>query len=143
VDYPVYQDLRADANSQEILAAVKALKDLAVETVYLPPGVNDLGTVEVLAQEGLDIIGSHGGPAEFRDHWVATIDPDPLPAALELLPGLLSGEGGQVREMVYAVRDVNPALLSAGRLALLEEIKTDLIRGYIDTGVDPLTGELR
>jgi len=143
VDYPVYQELPAGASPEEIQAAIQALKDQAVETVYLPPGVADLQTVEGLALEGMDIIGSFVAPAEYRDHWIATIDPDPLLAVLELLPVLLAGEGDQVREMAYTIRNVNPALLSAGRLALLEEIKADLMQGYIDTGVDPLTGELR
>jgi hypothetical protein len=37
----------------------------------------------------------------------------------------------------------NPDLLSPGRQQLVETMLADLLAGFIDTGVDPQTGESR
>jgi hypothetical protein len=39
--------------------------------------------------------------------------------------------------------DVNPALFSPGKQRLAQETLDDLLAGFIDTGVDPVTGESR
>jgi hypothetical protein len=42
-----------------------------------------------------------------------------------------------------ALQHVNPQLVSPGRQRLVEEMLAELRAGYIDTGVDPATGESR
>jgi hypothetical protein len=61
----------------------------------------------------------------------------------ELLPGLMNGEGGVVVELPISFTGVNPDLFSPGRQRLTEAMLADLLAGYIDTGVDPATGEAR
>ena len=61
----------------------------------------------------------------------------------ELLPGLLNGEGSVVVELPLGFTAVNPDLFSPGRQRLTEIMLADLLAGFIDTGVDPATGEAR
>jgi hypothetical protein len=64
-------------------------------------------------------------------------------AVRERVPELLSGSGGANVELPLAVTHRNDSLFSTGKQRLLEEILADLQAGYIDTGVDPQTGEPR
>jgi hypothetical protein len=143
VDYPISLELTPEAEAAEIEAAVQQLQNLAVKTVYLPPGITSITVVEALTQAEINIIGSYGAPKELFRHWVAGVQPDPLQAAMEILPLLLAGEGGLSREMPYAYMEVNRALLSDGRRGYLEPLITDVLTGYIDPGVDLVTGDLR
>jgi hypothetical protein len=61
----------------------------------------------------------------------------------ELLPGLLNGDGAIILELPLGFTAVNPDLFSPGRQRLTETMLADLMAGYIDTGVDPATGEAR
>jgi hypothetical protein len=45
--------------------------------------------------------------------------------------------------MPVIIEDINPERLTLGREAWVQEILQDLIDGYIDTGVDPITGIAR
>lgn len=143
VDYPVSVELSPEADSAAVQAAIQQLQNQAVKTVYLPPAIAEIQFVEALAQAGFNIIGSYGAPTELFNHWIATVEPDPVSAALEMLPRLLAGEGGLSREMPYALVDVNPNLLSEGRRLYLEELIAEVMAGYLDTGIDPLTGNPR
>jgi hypothetical protein len=40
-----------------------------------------------------------------------------------------------------AIEDVNESLLSVGRQRVVEQIRDELAAGWIDTGVNPETGE--
>ena len=143
VDYPLYQELPSGASVQEAQLAVQALSDQAVKTIYLPAGVLTAELVPILAQLKANLIGSGAPPAELAPQWAVTIQSDPLPGILEVLPLLLAGQGGHTRELALLLSDVNPDLLSEGRQARAQEILADLLDGYIDTGVDPLSGESR
>ncbi len=140
-DYPVYAELPASAASSEWQAAAQQLIDRTVKTVYITPGVGDGSAFDLLLKSGAIFIGSPPIPEALRSRWAATVRADPLPAIQELLPDLLSGKGGRSLPMPVRITDVNPALLSPGRLQLAEKMLGDLMNGLIDTGVDPLTGE--
>lgn len=143
VDYPISVELSPQADSAAIQAAIQQLQNQAVKTVYLPPAITEIQFIEALAQAGFNIIGSYGAPMELFDHWIAAVEPDPVSAALEMLPRLLAGEGGLSREMPYTLMDVNPNLLSEGRRLYVEELIAEVMAGYLDTGIDPLTGDPR
>ena len=56
---------------------------------------------------------------------------------------MLSGQGGLALEGELQLADRNEALFSPGRQLFVERMLGDLLDGYIDTGVDPLTGDPR
>ena len=45
--------------------------------------------------------------------------------------------------MPLVIEDVNPDLLSPGRLKFAESVMQELLDGYIDTAVDPIIGEAK
>jgi hypothetical protein len=115
-----------------------------VGTVYVAPEVSDPGLLKALADAGINMIGTGSPPPDIRSNWVAGIGfSDPVTAVQELWPALLDGQGGKSVALTVELKDVNPQLVSPGRQQLVEEMLLDLQAGYIDTGVDPATGESR
>ena len=123
--------------------AVDALVQSAVKTVYIPPEASNEPLLVDLVQHGMKIIGGEEPPQEFQSSWVATIRPDPGQAVRLIWEDLLADLGGVSLPMPLVIDDVNPDLLSPGRLKLAESVMQELLEGYIDTGVDPITGEAR
>ncbi len=140
-DYPVYAEQPSSAGPAEWQAAAQSLVDKAVQTVFIAPGAGDEASINLLVQSGAHFIGSQPATEALRSRWVASVISDPLPAIQQLLPDLLKGSGGLSLPMTIQFMDVNPNLLSPGRIQLAEKVTGDLVNGLIDTGVDPLTGE--
>lgn len=144
VQYPLTAELAGGADQAIMQAAADQLISNAVKTVYLAPGVADLFLLEYLRDAGVNIIGSEPPPADaLRPHWIASVQFDQVAALRQFWPELLSASGGRVVEMPLALTNVNPELLSEGRQRLVERLLDDLSSGYIDTGVNPETGEPR
>ena len=109
-------ELPASAASTDWQAAAQQLVDKTVKTVYITPGAGDVSSFDLLLKSGAIFIGSQPIPDALRSRWAATVISDPLPAIVEMLPDLLSGKGGRSLPMPVRIMDVNPALLSPGRL---------------------------
>ena len=74
---------------------------------------------------------------------MATLSVDMLDAVEKAWAGLLDGEGGISLGIPLTMTDKNEELFSPGRQQLVEKLRDELVADYIDTGVDPLTGEPR
>ena len=142
-EYPLYAELPADASQADQQGAADYMVDHAVETVYVAPGAGDDFLLNYLAKSGVQIIGSQTPPAGVEDHWVASIHTDLLSAVQSALPDLLDGKGGLDLPVPLVISDQNDNLFSPGRQNLVKETLDNLEAGYIDTGVDPATGEAR
>ena len=141
--YPLYVELPAQASQAEQQAAADYMIDHAAKTVYVYPGAGDEALLEYLAQKGVNLIGGANPPQAAESLWVASIQPDLLKAVRDLWPRLLKGEPGASVDVPLAITNANPALFSPGRQRLAQTTLDDLLAGFIDTGVDPQTGELR
>jgi hypothetical protein len=140
-DYPLYVELPATASSAEWQAAANFMIDHLVQTVYISPGINDPAMLDLLVQANVTLLGS-GVPSEtLRPRWAASLASDPLGQVQSVLPQLLQGQGGQDLPLPLGFAEVNPDLFSPGKQRLAEQMLTDLLAGYIDTGVDLATGE--
>lgn len=139
--YPLYAELPAEASQADQQGAADYMIDHAVETVYVAPGAGNEFLLDYLAKSDIHIIGSQTPPAGVEDHWVASVHTDLLAAVQESLPKLLNGEGGLDLHLPLVISDQNEALFSPGRQNLVNETLDNLQIGYIDTGVDPATGE--
>jgi hypothetical protein len=140
-EYPLYVELPSTATSAEWQALADYMIDHYVQTVYVYPGAGDEVLLNYLAQAGIELISS-GVPSEgLRQYWVASLNIDLLALVQSLIPELLQGNGGHDLPLPIAITQVNPELLSPGKQALAEAALQDLQAGYIDTGVDPATGE--
>jgi hypothetical protein len=142
--YPLVAQLPPAASQEEQRSALEYFQTWQVGTVYVAPEVADPDLLNELADAGLNISGTGSPPVELRSSWVASIGSADITAAVqEIWPALLDGQGGQSASLSLALEEVNPQLLSPGRQGLVEEMLADLQAGYIDTGVDPETGESR
>jgi hypothetical protein len=74
---------------------------------------------------------------------VATVRTDLASALEQIWPELMNGSGGINLDVPLVITDRNAALFSPGRQSLVEKLLSDLLAGYIDTGVNPQTGEPR
>jgi hypothetical protein len=115
----------------------------AVTTVYLAPGIDEAGLQESLAQAGIQMIGSSPPADPLKGQWIASIRVDQAEAVRQIWPELIVGNGGLSLSAPLVLADVNPELLSEGRTRLVERILSEMLAGYIDTGVNPETGEPR
>jgi len=143
LQYPVTIELHAGAGQDEQQAIVDTLAASAVQTVYVSPGASAPALLDLLAQKGMNIIGGTPPPDGLVDRWVATLRVDLIEAVEQVWPKLIAGEGGVRLDVPLALADRNETLFSPGRQGLVEKLMADLAAGFIDTGVDPVTGEAR
>ena len=141
--YPSFYDLPGGDSKEEQQAAADFLIGQSVKTVYVFPGMADSFLMEYLAQAGVNFIGADTPPASVQNNWIATVQADLVSSLREVWPRLVNGEGGISLELPLIITNRNAGLFSPGRQRHVEKILSDLMAGYIDTAVDPLTGEAR
>lgn len=140
--YPLTFSLPAGAGTADWQAAVIYFQTWQVQTVYVDPAVAGPDLLQFLASEGFNLIGSGQPPAGLEKQWVASLDKgDPMQLVDQVWAELLAGQGGASLDSPLEIQRVNPNLLSPGRQRLAEKMLAELLAGYIDTGVDPTTGE--
>lgn len=141
VQYPIYVDIPSAAGEVELTAAADSMAANAVKSVFLAPSSNASFLGDALAKDGINLIGGMNPPAGLESQWIASILTDQASAIRQVWPALVSGEGGLQVDAPIVLKNVNPALLSSGRQRLVEKILSELIAGFISTGIDPQTGE--
>jgi hypothetical protein len=138
-------DLPEGAGGTDFQVAVDTLVSAGVTTVYVAPTANDDALLQSLAQAGISIIGSQPPPAGLEGNWIASVGVD-LAGMLRLAGAeWLAGQNSADPQAIVPVDffNPNPALFSPGRQELVSGFQKDLMAGYVDTGVDPTTGDAR
>jgi hypothetical protein len=97
----------------------------------------------MLEAPGLSFIGGESPGGDLGEKWIATVRAAPELAIAEIWNQVWLGDGGGAVSMPVIIEDINPERLTLGREAWMQEILQDLIDGYIETGVDPITGIAR
>lgn len=141
-NYPRYV-LTSSNQTDEISGAIRGMKDLGVETIFLSPGLNQQSVFVGVQDSELKVIGTErpGEPVGYT--WVASISPDlevGVQAAWEVW---MQGEPGRVIMPPITITAADPEILSEGKLDHIEGVIADLASGRFDTGVDPQTGAPR
>jgi hypothetical protein len=103
--------------------------------------VGDQTLLENLAQSGLKLIGGIDPPASIQGSWIASIRTDTSRSVREIWPRIMAGESGIMVNPTIKISNRNETLFSPGRQQHVEQVLNELTSGYIDTGIDPLTGE--
>lgn len=129
-EYPLFAELPASASQEEWRNAAASLLERSVETIYVAPGAGDSTLLDYLAQSGISIIGSSSPPDNLQQNWVATIQPDYASLLQDILPNLLGEQAGNDLPVAF-LQNVNPQLLSVGRVEHIELIIEDLLAGFI------------
>jgi len=146
--YPPFHSypLGIEASSAEISAvqdAINALSNLDVDTIFLSPELSAEASVEILGAPGLSFIGGESPGDVLGEKWIATVRAAPELAVAEIWDRVWMGDDGGMVSMPLIIDDINPERLTLGREAWVLEVLQDLIDGYIETGVDPITGIAR
>ncbi|MDW8228047.1 MAG: hypothetical protein RMJ60_09665 [Anaerolineales bacterium] len=136
-EYPIVVRIPTDAKPGEYLGYAAALLDYLVRAAYLYPDVATPEIATYLAQYRVMLIGQELPTEEVRANWVVSIQPNVLPAIEQIFPELLEGKGGQAVPTPLYLTDVNPDLLSEGKLRMAQEVLEGLQKGIIWTGVNP------
>ncbi len=146
--YPPFRPypLGVEAASSEISAvrdAIYSLTSLDVDTIFLSPELSAAASEEMLEAPGLSFIGGESPGETLGDKWIATVRAAPELAIAEIWDSVWMGDGGGTVDLPVIIEDINSERLTVGREVWVQEILHDLIYGYIDTGVDPITGIAR
>jgi hypothetical protein len=139
--YPTFVEMNSAATPAEWQLAADMLKNNFVETVFVPPSANGEELLTYLAGLEINIIASSRPPETIRQNWVATLSSDASAALEQIWPDLTAGNGGFRLPLALKIGEVNNDLLSPGRQRLAEQIRLDLQNGFIDTGIDLLSGD--
>lgn len=139
--YPQFYDLSTASGGAEYQSAIAAMQGNAVQTVYVNPDVGDAQLYQGLADAGIGIVGGVAPPSGLEGNWVATIRPDYLTPLQDVWSRLIAGNGGLNLPVPIIILDQNEALFSIGRQRVVEDTLSDLLSGYIGTGIDPTSGE--
>jgi hypothetical protein len=140
--YPIALNLASPESPWE--AGVREMLQKSVKVVYIYPEIDTQTLRDSLAIEGVAMIGGNGHPEGIiQEYWVASVRPDPSGVLMEIWESLIRGEGGISKPMPLVLEDVNRAWLSEGKERLVMAVVQEIFDGFLDTGVDPKTGELR
>ena len=146
--YPPFHSypLGVEASTSEISAvqdAINELSNLDVDTIFLSPELSVTASAEMLEDTDLSYIGGESPGCALGEKWIATVRAAPELAIEEIWDDVWIGVGGGTVSMPVIIDDINSERLTPGREAWVQEILQDLSGGYIDTGVDPITGIAR
>lgn len=132
LEYPQLVEIPADEKKEYYPAYGNLLTDKKVAMVYVYPTV---ATNELLTAIGTNGIISIGDvtPDPRPLYWTASLQPDVAQAIRLAWPDLLAGRGGLTVNPPFALTDVDPGILTAGKLQLAEQVLADLLAGRINT----------
>jgi hypothetical protein len=127
--YPV--SIPIDPSSQQgMLNGLAEAKEKTLKMILL-----DEDSASRISELSLDqpyqFLGLASPPENLRSSWIATIRPAPELALEAYWPMILEGAPGEQIRAPIVIEDVNPSLLSQGKMSLVEEIRDDLVAGFI------------
>ena len=131
VRYPTYVEIPADESPTRYGGYANVLiNDRDVDTLYIYPSLLDKEFLAYAGTTGALLIGT-SMPDTRPGGWVATISPNTIQAIQLAWPDLIAGKGGLNVQSPLGLADVDPALLTPGRLRLAEQTLEGLISGRI------------
>jgi hypothetical protein len=107
-----------------------------VEAFYLSAAASLPEVIAYLAgksqfESTVKIVGETPPPDELRAQWAATVGLDPLEALSQALPAALAGNSAGSLLVPVTLSNINPDILSPGRLELARTIMDELAKGII------------
>jgi hypothetical protein len=136
-DYPIVYRIPTDTPENEYTGWAAGLLDNFVKAAYVFSPVATPDVLSYLADYGILLVGQDSPSDDIRSNWIASIQPDVIPAILDIFPQLLAGNGGQVVPTPLFLTDINDNLLTEGKLRMVQEVLDGLQDGTIGTGVVP------
>ena len=103
-----------------------------VDAMYIYPSLASDDLLSYIGTQGVLLFGT-STPEPRPGGWVMTISPDTIKAIQTAWPSLSAGQGGINVQSPLGLADVDPGLLPAGKLALVQETLDKLVAGKILT----------
>jgi len=115
-------------------AAFDTLDENVIETLYVSPGAVSQEMIDYLILNEMILVSAGPLPDSAKEYWAASVEPD-VPAVLKTIWGdISSGQGGKSITAPITVKNINDALLSEGRLRLVQKVVDDLNSGALSPG---------
>ena len=134
IGYPQFIEIPADEKTASYGAYANVLiNDRDVDALYIYSSVANDEFLSYVGTQGVLLIGT-SMPVPRPGGWVATISPDTIKAIQTAWPTLSAGQGGINVQSPLGLADVDPSLLTPGRLRLAQETLDSLLAGRILTG---------
>ncbi|RCK74740.1 MAG: hypothetical protein ANABAC_1457 [Anaerolineae bacterium] len=138
--YPLYGQLSSTSASSDVDSLIAYFQTWSVKTVFFHQPAPEWLTA--FGQAGFNLISDQPPPPTLGERWIVSIQSIDLASELRsLIPALLEGKGGQDVNLSLTLTHINEELFSPGRQAFTEQMISELVSGYIDSGVDPTSGE--
>jgi len=132
-DYPTVLEVPADESPSNYGGYANVLiTDRDVDTIYIYPSLADADFLTYVGTTGALLFGTNM-PDPRPGGWVMTISSDTIKAIQSAWPNLITGQGGQNVQSPLGLSDVDPGLLPAGKLRLVQETLDALLAGRILT----------
>jgi hypothetical protein len=132
--YPKYIDLPVDATDAQVSANIDFMVDRVVNTFYIVPGVGSPQVYRSLVAYQKNIIGSGTDfQEEYREFWVVSLGYDLVTYLEDFWPRFLEAESGIADTPPLLLMDINPSLLSEGKVKLVEGLIQDVSSGLMKT----------
>jgi len=129
--FPQYIEIPADEKEENYDAYADILiLQFKARAIFLHPGIAISDLVTYIGTTGVYMIGTIT-PEQRPAGWVMTIQPDVIKAIQNAWPQLVSGQGGVTIQSPLGLSDVDPSLLSPGKLRLVQQTLDDLQKGLI------------
>lgn len=133
IKYPTFIEIPANETPDHYGGFANVLiNDRKVYALYIYPSLADDEFMSYVGTQGVMIIGS-SAPKSRPGGWVMTISPDTIKAIQNAWQNLIAGQGGVNVQSPLGIADVDPSLLSPGRLRLAQETLDSLLAGRILT----------
>jgi hypothetical protein len=133
VGYPTYIEIPGDEDPKNYGGYANLLiNDKDVDTLYIYPTLANDDFLSYVGTQGVLLIGT-SMPVPRPGGWVMTIRPDTIKAIQSAWPNLIAGQGGVNVQSPLGIADVDPTLLTPGRLRLVQETLDGLLAGRILT----------
>lgn len=133
-EYPLVVTLSPGASTSEWQASANVLINKGVETFYIVPGAGDEQLIQFLVDSNTRLItdGRYYSD-DLRESWVASLNFDLLETMKASWPEFIAGELEDEIRVPLQIEDVNPEILSPGRLRDAESVLKEVEGGWIQT----------
>lgn len=137
-DYPIVVEVPADAKPSELPAYGDVFRRYLADVVYVHEAVQTDALVQAMALGGIEMIGTRtpSDPTAL-ENWIATIQPDYVTAIQRAWADLITGQTGISYPSPLTLTNINANLLTPGKQRLADQMLSDLLNNFVDTGVAP------
>jgi hypothetical protein len=134
VTYPTVLEIPADEDTARYGGYANVLiNDRKVDALYIYPTLANPDFLTYVGTQGVLMVGT-SMPDQRPGGWVMTVRPDTVKAIQTAWPQLIAGQGGINVQSPLGIADVDPGILTPGKLRLVQEMLEALLAGRIRTG---------